>query len=42
MPVCGGSGPKIWEPDHNKCEVLDINKNQWKNVSPYPFVQGLI
>ena len=27
---------------HNKCEVLDINKDQWKSIDSYPFDQGSI
>ena len=33
MPVCGGD----WQRDHNKCEVFEISKNQWKNINSYPF-----
>ena len=29
MPVCGGY--------NNNCEVLDIDKNLWKNIERYPF-----
>ena len=48
MPVCGSwlsdesRHPfKIPIPKgvtaHNKCEVLNISKNRWKRIDPYPF-----
>ena len=37
MPVCGN-----YDPSHNKCEVLEISKNHWKNIASYPFDKGSI
>ena len=37
MPVCGSG-----DPYHNKCEVLDISKDQWRNIDFYPYDQGSI
>ena len=39
MPVCG-SHPHNF--DHNKCEVFEISKNQWKMIDPYPIDWGSI
>jgi len=35
MPVCGN-----YDPHTNKCEVLDISKDQWKSIDSYPYASS--